>query len=241
MDLMDDGSNVSSQRDGRFKVVPLDAVGKVEENRGSAPTALMKNVGVVNPSLTRILLKIMLHRTLILVPLMTLVLVTNSSIWASSTTGSIFLFQTMIAVIGIITALLLYECSWMMQGAVAVLWTWRRRGQRKRRRRDEYLPLIVGESIQTGRPSSLFGKGASLQDVCVVMFVPICVGMVEATYKFGVSIKDNASTRRSTVMTTFLSRGIERIPAIVEGCERTDNVCNWNYLQQRYGLVPSSH
>ncbi|KAJ3208354.1 hypothetical protein HDU67_006795 [Dinochytrium kinnereticum] len=254
---IDDGEEERGDlRDGAVgsrKVVPMSVDANVER----CSTSVLQNEDRPQPfwcqpqyELPLTLANIFLQRLVVLAPLVALVVITHSEAWATNTTGSVLVFQTMIAILGFSISLLLGECSWMVQGAVAAAWTWRSRGrrggswwERRRKKKDpsgRLLPLIVGESIQTGRPAIILGKGGSFQDLAMSLVVPMAVCVVAAMYKFGVGIGVNKSVINSAIMTIFLSRGLDKIPALVKGCNMSDNICNWNYLQQRYGLVPTS-
>ncbi|KAJ3105185.1 hypothetical protein HDU96_008669 [Phlyctochytrium bullatum] len=193
------------------------------------------------------LIRIVAVRCFILLPLIGVIGITNSRWWAENTQGTLGVFQGMIALVGFLVTMLLGEAGWMVQGALAAAWTSRLVTRNCQKRAEGVdletsektdsvnLPLIVGEGIQTGRPAILMGYGA-ISDVCISLVVPIMISVAAATYKFGVSLGSNSSIVSGIVVTTFLSKSLERMPIAAEGCE-DDNLCSWGYLQPRYGLI----
>ncbi|KAJ3208353.1 hypothetical protein HDU67_006794 [Dinochytrium kinnereticum] len=196
------------------------------------------------------LIKLLTWRLLVFSPLLCLVILTNSRFWAKNTKYSVVLLQTMTAIVGLLVALLLSECCWMVQGAVAAAWTWRSRGRRtsvwwERRQKQQQqeaekaslLPLVVAESIQTGRPASIMGSGAGFQEFLLVIIVPMAATFVSATYKFGISLHVLDTTMDAIIATTFLSMSVDRGAYYVQGCDRADDLCSTGKLRPRFGTM----
>ncbi|KAJ3104469.1 hypothetical protein HDU97_009254 [Phlyctochytrium planicorne] len=220
---------------------------EIEFNAPSLPQAapVVRREGI-----KMVLLKLAMFRFCLFVPLLGLIVVTHTNWWMKNVKHTVFLFQSLTAVTGFLVTLLLGECCWMVQGAIASAWNWRPRGKRtagwwEKRKRHQALmdqkhtvaPLVVAEGIQTGRPGNIFGVGATLNEFLLVMAVPIMATAVTATYKFGIGVGVTDKDISTVISTSFLSVSADHGALQIDPCSPDDEMCSVGKIQPRFGVL----
>ncbi|KAJ3107397.1 hypothetical protein HDU97_004279 [Phlyctochytrium planicorne] len=172
---------------------------------------------------------VILRLTIIRLPLglglLGIVATTHTDWWAGLTTASISMQQTMTAVVGIFVTLLIRDSAWMVQGALAAMWAYKKVG----------IPLAVSEAIQSGHPAIIFNTATSFSDHAIILAVPTLCIVLSAVYKFGITVESNMYTLNTTVRTTLLSQPLDSRPVVTPNCSGRVEPCKAKWLMERWG------
>ncbi|KAJ3101902.1 hypothetical protein HDU96_009838 [Phlyctochytrium bullatum] len=157
------------------------------------------------------------------------IITTRSEWWASNTEATLFAQQAATAVVGFFVGSMVRDASWMAQGALASGWAFRSRSK---------LALAVAEAIQIGVPSLIFNTREDLIDKGIIMVIPLVAGLLNAVYKFGITIGRRISYWRGIIRTVYVDQPLDLRPVIVwGGCNGTYDPCKQQKLLSRIGAV----
>ncbi|KAI8850169.1 hypothetical protein BC829DRAFT_442409 [Chytridium lagenaria] len=167
--------------------------------------------------LVGVLLQLVLGRLPILFTLFFLIIFTDTPYWQSNTTATVFIQQTVIAAVGLLVALLLRDCAWMVQGAIAAAWLFRKKG----------IPLPFSEAIQFGHPALIFHTSAGWIDKATVLMIPILCALLSVIYKFEITAREASQPWKGPVRTKILWHQQGLVPYGL----RTSVRCGISYTQ----------
>ncbi|KAI8850168.1 hypothetical protein BC829DRAFT_390002, partial [Chytridium lagenaria] len=175
-------------------------------------------------------LYIVLLRVPIAVILLFTILFTNSTWWQENQLrfGSAVLWQQVLtAFVGLLISLLMRDAAWMVQGAIAAVWSFRKKG----------MPLPVCEAIQDANPMLIFMTSTSATDKAMILFIPLMVVMLNITYKFGITVAETTEPWDGIMRTNLMGQfGLDRRRVAFENCTEEYAYCKQKHLDEIYGV-----
>ncbi|KAI8850166.1 hypothetical protein BC829DRAFT_432087 [Chytridium lagenaria] len=174
-------------------------------------------------------LYIIILRLPIIVMLFFLILFTNSRWWQDNQHrfgSTVFWQQALTAIVGALLAALMRDCAWMVQGAIAASWSFRKKG----------MALPVSEAIQDANPLLIFQTTTSLTDKAMVLLVPIFCGLLSVVYKFGITVRETTEPWDGLVRTGLLRQFMDQRNIVLNGCNDQYSACKSKSLDELYGV-----
>ncbi|KAJ3206231.1 hypothetical protein HDU67_008304 [Dinochytrium kinnereticum] len=138
----------------------------------------------------------------------------------------VFWQQALTAFVGLLVAFMIRDCAWMVQGAVASSWAFRKDG----------MSLPVSEAIQLGYPSLIFLTPSGWLDKGMVIFVPVLCALLTVVYKFGITVQENVTPWNGIVRTNLLMSYLDQRPVVLDQCDDEYASCKSKYLEEFFGI-----
>ncbi|KAJ3118956.1 hypothetical protein HDU96_005193 [Phlyctochytrium bullatum] len=208
------------------------SVGGSKVNEKQAMTGSTRPVGANSPqgfwsTLVGLLVYLVINRLPAHIMLLATITLTHTAWWRNATKGVdlVLLQQIVTGIVGALIGFILRDSTWMMQGALAAAWAFRK---------GKGISLATAEAIQGAYPGLVFKTSSGLLEKTTVLLIPVFSIIVQFMYKFGITVDSSTVEWNGIINTKLLRAYMDSRGFAFPGC--SDGPCTSKYVDEVYGL-----